>query len=715
MSDKAWVSNDFRKFFVSSNHDNVFNLLIKEDLETDDESLVLVDDLKEAYKNDYTGFMDFMVDFYDVYNDELKDELFAWIIDNSEFNNREEIEREIAYYSFFKDVIGHISKYLNTYSLSEALDKCNDEIKGVTKFVLAKYYIDNHLSKNDYLNKSELGKMLYQLVEECFYQRSDLVVSLLQEYQKQEELEKQEYIKKRVNKIVNNAYKKLRNNHYGHDELQSLKTTTNKKLLEYLMEDDLIIQSLNREFDSAISKVHEEKVVVPVINKTKNVVEVPQLHIIEVFYQKHHLYYKKSQITLEIITSPEIIGFYNIYLEIDGDYEDEKKVSKLEELVSDIKESGLKRTESLRRLLSIAQKDIDDYINREDEEEIEIEEEKSSLETKYQEIRKIGKFDIYQESRQSNPLDVNKIMNLIAPQDHQQIKPLNSLIYQIGYDKVQGYLLKSPNMSISNLRSYINLDRSLRFEYQRILEDIEMYFRSSLTYYLSNKYDEKYIQVDSGHWFYKRGYLIKTIFNDAQEHYDMVRQLRERIDDEIKNKNIQVRDEFNRYKYALTFSTAAGIMSFGWIVNMFENINHNDKLEYLRTYFRDVSPQTFCNWLMNLSQLRNRCAHYHSLFRLASLKELRPIMTKDQDANGFDDDYKHSSLFYYTIIMARLSPEVNNIEDFIDALGILFRKVNRENDIFDLSKDYSFPKNWRTILENEKCTRNYNGINEVGI
>lgn len=715
MSDKAWVSNDFRKFFVSSNHDNVFNLLIKEDLETDDESLVLVDDLKEAYKNDYTGFMDFMVDFYDVYNDELKDELFAWIIDNSEFNNREEIEREIAYYSFFKDVIGHISKYLNTYSLSEALDKCNDEIKGVTKFVLAKYYIDNHLSKNDYLNKSELGKMLYQLVEECFYQRSDLVVSLLHEYQKQEELEKQEYIKKRVNKIVNNAYKKLRNNHYGHDELQSLKTTTNKKLLEYLMEDDLIIQSLNREFDSAISKVHEEKVVVPVINKTKNVVEVPQLHIIEVFYQKHHLYYKKSQITLEIITSPEIIGFYNIYLEIDGDYEDEKKVSKLEELVSDIKESGLKRTESLRRLLSIAQKDIDDYINREDEEEIEIEEEKSSLETKYQEIRKIGKFDVYQESRQSNPLDVNKIMNLIAPQDHQQIKPLNSLIYQIGYDKVQGYLLKSPNMSISNLRSYINLDRSLRFEYQRILEDIEMYFRSSLTYYLSNKYDEKYIQVDSGHWFYKRGYLIKTIFNDAQEHYDMVRQLRERIDDEIKNKNIQVRDEFNRYKYALTFSTAAGIMSFGWIVNMFENINHNDKLEYLRTYFRDVSPQTFCNWLMNLSQLRNRCAHYHSLFRLASLKELRPIMTKDQDANGFDDDYKHSSLFYYTIIMARLSPEVNNIEDFIDALGILFRKVNRENDIFDLSKDYSFPKNWRTILENEKCTRNYNGINEVGI
>lgn len=715
MSDKAWVSNDFRKFFVSSNHDNVFNLLIKEDLETDDESLVLVDDLKEAYKNDYTGFMDFMVDFYDVYNDELKDELFAWIIDNSEFNNREEIEREIAYYSFFKDVIGHISKYLNTYSLSEALDKCNDEIKGVTKFVLAKYYIDNHLSKNDYLNKSELGKMLYQLVEECFYQRSDLVVSLLHEYQKQEELEKQEYIKKRVNKIVNNAYKKLRNNHYGHDELQSLKTTTNKKLLEYLMEDDLIIQSLNREFDSAISKVHEEKVVVPVINKTKNVVEVPQLHIIEVFYQKHHLYYKKSQITLEIITSPEIIGFYNIYHEIDGDYEDEKKVSKLEELVSDIKESGLKRTESLRRLLSIAQKDIDDYINREDEEEIEIEEEKSSLETKYQEIRKIGKFDVYQESRQSNPLDVNKIMNLIAPQDHQQIKHLNSLIYQIGYDKVQGYLLKSPNMSISNLRSYINLDRSLRFEYQRILEDIEMYFRSSLTYYLSNKYDEKYIQVDSGHWFYKRGYLIKTIFNDAQEHYDMVRQLRERIDDEIKNKNIQVRDEFNRYKYALTFSTAAGIMSFGWIVNMFENINHNDKLEYLRTYFRDVSPQTFCNWLMNLSQLRNRCAHYHSLFRLASLKELRPIMTKDQDANGFDDDYKHSSLFYYTIIMARLSPEVNNIEDFIDALGILFRKVNRENDIFDLSKDYSFPKNWRTILENEKCTRNYNGINEVGI
>ena len=55
--------------------------------------------------------------------------------------------------------------------------------------------------------------------------------------------------------------------------------------------------------------------------------------------------------------------------------------------------------------------------------------------------------------------------------------------------------------------------------------------------------------------------------------------------------------------------------------------------------------------------------------------------------------------------MTRLSPDVYNIEDFIDNLGVIFRKASRDNYSFDLAADYTFPKNWRQILENEKNTK----------
>lgn len=198
---------------------------------------------------------------------------------------------------------------------------------------------------------------------------------------------------------------------------------------------------------------------------------------------------------------------------------------------------------------------------------------------------------------------------------------------------------------------------------------------------------------------------MRELFEDPQVHYDQVHQLRDRIDMEMKNNNLQVIGEYYRYKYALPFSTAAGIMHFGWNISFFENMNYYDKKEYLHEYFQGLSAQTFCNWLKSLANLRNKCAHYHSFYRLSSLKELHPIMTKNQDANGFDDDFKHSSLFYYTLVMTRISPNKYNVEDFIDGLGVIFRKAERQNSVFDLQSDYSFPKNWRIILENEKCKK----------
>ena len=181
-------------------------------------------------------------------------------------------------------------------------------------------------------------------------------------------------------------------------------------------------------------------------------------------------------------------------------------IKKLEELILDIRESGLKNKEILRRLLSVAQKEVEDFIQSEEKEEI-VEEPLPIPIQNTDEVMKIGKFYVLKESVEDNPVNIQKIVQLLAKEDQKEIAWLKSLVYQIGYDKVHAYLLKSPAMSIDNLQTIIQLDRSLRFEYQRILEDIEMYFRSSFTYFLSNKYDQKYLMASTYQPFYKAWHI----------------------------------------------------------------------------------------------------------------------------------------------------------------------------------------------------------------
>lgn len=438
--------------------------------------------------------------------------------------------------------------------------------------------------------------------------------------------------------------------------------------------------------------------------------------IIENFYQKYHFYYKKSQIIEEINDAPYILEFYERFNRILEMKSTEKKINKLEELYSDIIESDVKKNESVRRVLTISRKIIEDLVLKEKEEETiqevkeEIENEEKPIvkvvkETKPKPVIQIGKFMVYKDSEEENPLIIKNLLNRLSFDSQHHDELLENLVFQIGYDKVQGYLLKHPKINIYDLESVIKTDRKLRFEYQKILEEIEMYFTSSLTYYMTNKYDKKFKMVNNSGIFYHRAYLDKSIFSDHDEHYFLINQLNERIDSEIKNNNQQVIAEYRKYRHALNFSTAAGIMTFGWVLSLFQILNYYDKSEYLMHYFKGLSPQTFFSWMMSLNNLRNSCAHYKSFYRLSSLKELRPIMTKDIDANDIDRKLKSSSLFYYTVIMARLCPDRTNIEDFIDTLGILFRKTGRENYTFNLELDYSFPANWQIILEREKSIK----------
>lgn len=715
---KTWDHKDYRKFFQAINNEKNQERFINECADKPLEDEIIIKQIKYGLKEDYLRFLDDMEALIYEVEYEGMDNINAVIKENSMLNTDEKIKVEIEYYHFFKTVIKDITKYKTKYTIDQILDLLNQDMidyEDIGYYLLSIYYSDYKLSKKDYLSDDH-KHMIYMIIDASLHQKKDPLYNYAIQI-KQEKLKELEEIKsKKAIKIITKSKSKL-------NKIYSQKNKTRGEIIEEVKElENRTISKLNQIIDSSnfinypqiddflcdckdIPK-HFVDQKIETIKEEKQVIYDIDVSIIEDFYIAHHLYFKKTQIIQEATKYPSIITFYQFYNNIKDNKDNEEIINKLEEMILDIKDSGLQKTESLRRLIIIAKKDINTIINEsksvEDiEEEIieEVEEESSTIQ--------IGKFSLVEESVQDNPIDIQKLICLLNQESQHHVNELMRLIYQIGYDKVHAYLLKADHLYIEDLEAIIRVDRQLRFEYQRILEDIEMYFRSSLTYYLTNKYDQKYKVAGEKHYFYKRCYLMKTNFIDIDEHFEHVKQLRERIDAEIKSNNIQIINEYKRYKYAIPFSSAAGIMTFGWLIMMFDNLNYNDKLEYLNLYYNQITPQSFSNWMNSLTALRNRCAHYHSLYRISSLKELRPIMTKGCDANVIDDQIKHSSLFYYTIVMTRIAPDIHNIEDFIDDIGILFRKAQRENYTFDLLKDYSFPKNWRTLLENEKSVKVY--------
>lgn len=594
--------------------------------------------------------------------------------------------------------------------------------------IISKFINYNEFTKKDLKdNDNEIVIKLNKLVDLKEEFDLDLLNSYLEELIQYENM--QNYVEKEkvLNKLYNKAIRKLnvivKKNISSLDKvnlLMLLKESTNKKVNDIINDDQYNYEHNFKEFFEQIDYEIKKNQHIDTIDEKEEEIETiviakEDLDLVEDFYSTYHLYFKKKQIVSEIKDSPFILDFYrrfNLALQTN---ETETKINLLEELISDISESDVKKEESVRRILTVTRKIIDHILLEEKDNENKTDEvlddtdESEVLNDQEDQtnssIIQVGKFMLLKDSEEANPLSIHKLINLLSFDSQDKGDLLENMVFRIGYDKVQGYLFKHPKINIYDLESVIQTDRKLRFEYQKVLEEIEMYFRSSLTYFITNKYDKKFKKANMSGYFYHRGYLNKSIFADRDEHYVLISQLNERIDTEIKNNNQQIEAEYKKYRYSLNFSTAAGIMTFGWVLNIFQILNYYDKSEYLMRYFKGITPQTFYAWMMSLNNLRNKCAHYQSLYRLSSLKELRPIMTKDIDANEYDDKIKRSSLFYYTLVMARLCPDVTSIEDFIDTLSILFRKAGRENYTFNLELDYSFPSNWQIILEREKNSK----------
>ncbi len=694
----------------------------------------MFDYIKDNYDDiiNITEFIDLLTMLYnETINDEMKNtideekealkkEIYEWFVEHSTFENVDELTSFIVSFTHLMNVLDNLSDYLRKYTFDDALsllnevDKYfddyednsnknyNDIFKDITYYMIANFYTDNRLSKNDFLQKHDNDlkqkqvNCINELIKGLIDNDTTSLRLLLNNYIDKANCAIKEQVTKKTQLILQNAYKKADKNNDNEKELYNIKdVATNKlnKLITPYSNDEAKHTIVAEIVDSALKDLDEY--IDTYISQIRKQEEQAKAETEAIAKAKEHQEKNTNKATIQ--TPKE---------KVKKDIETKAKPIKEEK---EIKQSSKNKnkTETPPITMKTSYESLYNKINNvkdTDNSKINIDYKEQHV---YGNIIRIGKFELIKETEVDNPVDYDAIAMKLHQDDRNNLDGVEAIIDQYGLDKIKTYLNRtaSNTLHLEQLERYLQLDRSLRYEYQKLMEDIEMYFSSTFSSYITNKYDRKYNILGTHNIYEYRGYLSKTLFIDSNEHYDAIKQLRDRIDLEITQNNEQITREFSKYKYSISFAAALGIMSFGWSVNMFNNLNSQDKAEYLNFYYKNLTSYTFNNWINNLLGFRNRLAHYKELYRLSSYDTLKTITTTYNDGNSYDDEFEHSTLFYYTIIIARLSPDVENIEDFIDNVGILFRKAERKNECFNLQDDYSFPKTWKLILENEKSTK----------
>jgi len=254
------------------------------------------------------------------------------------------------------------------------------------------------------------------------------------------------------------------------------------------------------------------------------------------------------------------------------------------------------------------------------------------------------------------------------------------ILKEINYYRLSGYMLSLktkdnlflPNITFENVYSIYKLDKQLRLLLLDIIENIEIAFRTHISYHLAHKYGPI-------------GYKNPKNFNDKEFHNQFLSDLKENIN---KNKDKEfVEHHIKKYAGEFPIWVVVEILSFGNLSKLFKNMRNEDKEIICETYYK-IPFQYIQSWLHNLSHIRNVCAHYSRLYN-KTFKVFPKFSNRDKKL------FKPTGRIFDTIfILKKLI--FNNQEwlNFTKKLDNLFY----DNPIIN-KKILGFPDHWLELLK----------------
>ncbi|MFA5879172.1 MAG: Abi family protein [Candidatus Margulisiibacteriota bacterium] len=262
---------------------------------------------------------------------------------------------------------------------------------------------------------------------------------------------------------------------------------------------------------------------------------------------------------------------------------------------------------------------------------------------------------------------------------------LNTLT-KINYYRLSAYLLPFKKDVSENFKKdttfeqvYLiyEFDKKLRHLIADAIEDVEISFRTHITYHLSHTYNAF-------------GYLDKTNFNPQFNHIKWLSIL----NDKLKySKEVFIEHHRSSYDVSQGFPIwkAIEVTSFSMLSNLFWGLKNTDRQNISRNYYSH-DQIIIKSWLFSLVYVRNLCAHHSRLWnRDLSISPKKPQKDIVWKSINPKDIHKLFTLFLMLKVMLNSSDKFEEFRDQFKKLLLDYQKID--------TAAMGFPRNWEDLLK----------------
>lgn len=254
------------------------------------------------------------------------------------------------------------------------------------------------------------------------------------------------------------------------------------------------------------------------------------------------------------------------------------------------------------------------------------------------------------------------------------------LLSEANYYRLSAYLLPfkdpatdcyRPNTHFKTVYNIYEFDRKFRGLILSAIEPIEILLRTRIAYYHAHKYGSE-------------GYMVAGNFENSGYHAKFVAEFEQTI--EKNQKNLFVKHHIENYGGRFPLWVAVELFSFGMLSKFYANMKAEDRKNVAKEL--NTGADYLKSWLISITDLRNRCAHYMRLYfhKLVVSPRLPKGIYREYSGRVFDIIYVMKYLY--------LSHEKWGNE-FLRPLEALLDSYREHLQL----KYIGFPINWLEILD----------------
>jgi len=179
------------------------------------------------------------------------------------------------------------------------------------------------------------------------------------------------------------------------------------------------------------------------------------------------------------------------------------------------------------------------------------------------------------------------------------------VLSQLNYYRLTAYFIpfkladdKYKEVKFEKIYNIYEFDRRLRSILLAILEEVELLLRTKFAYYHAHKYGSL-------------GYLDKSHFNLKHRHDQFLDEFNKLVDKNKDNLFVKHHIEYKSGEFPLW--VAVELFPFGMLSRFYADMFPCDKKLIAKQDF-NIGYKQLESWLLCISTLRNRCAHYMRLY-----------------------------------------------------------------------------------------------------